>query len=268
MIKKYLLSVFTVLIAIVLCACQSTSQTHEKKAKEDFLNVVGFILFSKAPVTLATLQSFCGSSSIRILTHLKSIISYDVNIVSQFIQNPSEDNMNAMIRIIYYLKSAPGRGLMFSKNDHLYVEGYTNTDWAGSVSDRKSTSRYFTFIRGNLVTRRSKKRKVVALSSAEAEFQGMVKGLCELLQIKRLLSQIGFGKATIEISYNPIQHDCTKYIEVDRHFIKQNLKEGVIKFPFVQSEDQLADVLTKAVSSKDFHSSLIKFGIEDIFAPT
>lgn len=143
----------------------------------------------------------------------------------------------------------------------------------------KSTSGYFTFVGGNLVTWRSKKQKVVALSSAEAEFRGMTKGLCELLWIRRLLSEIGFtpksrmnlycdNKAAIAISQNPIQHDRTKHIEIDRHFIKQNLEEGVIWFPFVRSEGQLADVLTKAVSNKVFQDSLSKLGIEDIFAPT
>jgi hypothetical protein len=81
---------------------------------------------------------------------------------------PSEEHMEAVIRILRYLKSSPGKGLMFSKNDHLRVEGYTDADWAGNISDRKSTSGYFMFVGGNLVTWRSKKQNVVALSSAEA----------------------------------------------------------------------------------------------------
>jgi hypothetical protein len=104
---------------------------------------------------------------------------------------------------------------MFSKNNCLDVEGYTDADWAGSILDRKSTSRYFTFVGGNLVTWRSKKQKVVARSSAEAEFRGMAKGLCELLWLRRLLMEIGYGpnmemnlfcenKAAIDISLNPI----------------------------------------------------------------
>jgi len=213
------------------------------------------------------------------LSHTRPDISYAVSLVSQFMHCPSKDHMDAVSRILQYLKSAPGRGLMLSKNDHLKVEGYTDADWAGNVFDRKSTSGYFTFVGGNLVTWRSKKQKVVALSSAEAEFRGMAKGLCELLWIRRLLSEIGFtpksrmnlycdNKAAIAISQNPIQHDRTKHIEIDRHFIKQNLEEGVICFPFVRSEGQLADVLTKAVSNKVFQDSLSKLGIEDIFAPT
>ena len=82
-----------------------------------------------------------------------------------------------------------------------------------------------------MVTWRSKKQKVVALSSAEAEFWGMVKGICELLWLKKLLAEVGVApsfemnlfcdnKAAIAISHNPVQHDRTKHVEVDRNFIK------------------------------------------------
>ncbi|CAL8998093.1 unnamed protein product, partial [Prunus brigantina] len=88
---------------------------------------------------------------------------------------------NAVDRILRYLKLAPGKGLMFSKNRDLEVVGYTDADWAGSITDRRSTSSYFTFVGGNLVTWRSKKQNVVSRSSAEAEYRGMAHGICELL---------------------------------------------------------------------------------------
>lgn len=187
--------------------------------------------------------------------------------------------MEAVIRILRYLKSSPGKGFMFSKNNHLRINGYTDADWAGNATDRRSTSGYFTFVGGNLVTWRSNKQKVVALSSAEAEFRGMAKGLCELLWLKRLLTEIGIShtseidlfcdnKATIAIAQNPIQHDRTKHVEVDKHFIKENLEAKVIRFPFVKSEDQLTDILTKEVSSKDFYNSLDKLRIGDLDAST
>ena len=119
----------------------------------------------------------------------------------------------------------------------------------------------------------------MALSSAEAEFRRMVKGICELIWLKRLLTEIGFApsfeidlfcdnKAAIDIAYNPVQHDRTKHVEVDRNFIKQNLEEKVIRFPFFRSEDQLADILTKAISGKVFYSSLDKLRMKDIYAST
>jgi hypothetical protein len=116
-----------------------------------------------------------------------------VSVVSQFMHCPSEDHMKTTIRIIWYLKSSSRKGILFSKNNHIKIEGYIDADWVRNIFDRKSTSGYFTFVGGNLVTWRSKKQKMVALSSAEAEFRGMAKGLCDLLWLRRLLTEIGFA---------------------------------------------------------------------------
>ena len=64
------------------------------------------------------------------------------------------------------------------------------------------------------------------------------------------------NRATIQIAYSPVQHDRTKYVEIYRHFIKEKLEVKIINFSFVKFEDQLADVLTKAISSRVFHNSL------------
>ncbi|XP_016647342.1 PREDICTED: uncharacterized mitochondrial protein AtMg00810-like [Prunus mume] len=213
------------------------------------------------------------------LGHTIPDIAYAVSVVSQFMHAPSEAHVDAVNRIMRYLKSSLGIRLMFTRHGHLDVEGHTDADWAGFVTDRRSTSGYFTFVGGNLVSWRSKKQKVVSRSSAEAEYRGMAHRICELLWIRNLLGELGFkpkhatqlncdNKAAIYIAHNPVQHDTTKHVEVDRHFIKEKLEAKIIKVSFVKSKDQLADVLTKAVICRVFHSSLSKLGIDDIYAPT
>ena len=133
---------------------------------------------------------------------------------------------------------------------HLEIHGYTDADWAGNPNDKKSTAGYFTFVVGNLVTWRSKKQKVVALSSAEAEFRGIKSGLTEILWQRRLMKEIIFcpskckfycdNKAAINISQNPVQHDRTKHVEVDRHFIKENIEKGIVELPFVAQKISLS----------------------------
>ena len=81
---------------------------------------------------------------------------------------------------------------MFRKHGHLNIEAYTNADWAGIPNDKRSALGYFTLVRGNLVTWRSKKQKVVALSSVEAEFWGLAKGITKVYWIKKLITEIGF----------------------------------------------------------------------------
>ena len=186
---------------------------------------------------------------------------------------PQRDHYEAALRIVRYLKGTARHGIMSRKNENRGVYGFTDADWASNPVDRKSTVGYFTFVEGNLVTWRSKKQKVVALSSAEAEFRGIRCGMMEILWLRRLMSEIGLtqdksqlycdNKATICISENPVQHDRTKHVEVDRHFIKEKLESGVVELPFVRSEDQLADILTKAVNSRSLTNVLGKLSFRD-----
>nr|XP_025703200.1 uncharacterized protein LOC112803971 [Arachis hypogaea] len=95
--------------------------------------------------------------------------------------------------ILRYLKSSPGKGILFTKNaDCQNVDAYVDADWAGEIDDRRSTSGYFTFVGGNLVSWRSRKQKVVARLSAEAEFGGLALGLCETLWLRLLLIDLDF----------------------------------------------------------------------------
>ncbi|XP_071719311.1 secreted RxLR effector protein 161-like [Rutidosis leptorrhynchoides] len=168
------------------------------------------------------------------LAHTRPNIAYAVGVVSQFKHKPQAHHMDAAMRIIRYLKKTPSHGVVFKKNGHLKTQIYTDVSWAGEKGYRRSTSGFFTIVGGNLVTWRSKKQKVVSLSSAESEFRGIAKGVVEALWIKKLLTEIGFppketiqilcdNEAAIAISKNPVQHDRTQHVEIDRHFIREKL---------------------------------------------
>lgn len=106
---------------------------------------------------------------------------------NQFIHSPSPNHFNAVYRIPRYLKGILGNCLIFKKRGHLQVEAYTDADQVGSIVDRRSTFGYCKFVVGNLVTWRSKKQHIVARNNAEVEFKVVAHGICEVLQIKRLL---------------------------------------------------------------------------------
>ena len=93
---------------------------------------------------------------------------------------PYEEHLEAVHSILRYLKGTPRKGTFFKKNDSRKIEAFTDVDWAGSASDRRSTRGYCTFIWGNLVTWRSKKQPVVARSNTEAELRALAQGICEL----------------------------------------------------------------------------------------
>ena len=208
------------------------------------------------------------------LSHTRPDIAYAVGVVSRFMHQPQIQHMAAIMRILRYLKGTSSRGILFRNNDHLDLLAYTGADWPGDRDDRRFTFGYFTLVGGNLVTWKIKKQKVIALSSAEAEFRGIAKGVTEVIWLKKLLSELGFpqkkacklfcdNKAAISISENPVQHDRTKHVEIDRLFIKKKLEKKIISISFVRSKDQLADILTKAVTSEAFEQTLCKLGIDD-----
>uniref|UniRef100_A0A2N9I442 Integrase catalytic domain-containing protein n=1 Tax=Fagus sylvatica TaxID=28930 RepID=A0A2N9I442_FAGSY len=212
------------------------------------------------------------------LTITRPDISYAVSIVSQFMTNPRVPQMNAVIRILKYLKNAPGRGLFYRSSGHLRIEGYTDADWAGSPSDRKSTTGYCTFIGGNLITWRSKKQSVVARSSAEAEYRAMAHTTCELTWLRTVLQEFGLliqgptplycdNQAAIHIASNPVFHERTKHIEVDCHFVRSKVESKDIITPFVPSGSQLADIFTKALPKNAIDSICSKLGVIDIYSP-
>lgn len=192
------------------------------------------------------------------LTITRPDISFAVSVVSQFLQSPCDSHWDAAIRILRYVKGSPGQGLLYENKGHADIVGYSDADWAGSPSDRRSTSGYCILIGGNLISWKSKKQDVVARSSAEAEYRAMALATCELIWLRQLLQELKIGRdepmklicdnqAALYIASNPVFHERTKHIEVDCHFIRQKIESGCIVTSFVNSKDQLADVLTKSL---------------------
>ena len=106
---------------------------------------------------------------------------------------PQVAHWEATLRIVRYLKGTVGHGILFENHGHLEIHGFTEADWEGNPNDRKSTAGYFTFVGGNLFTWRSNKQKVVALSSAEAEFRGIKSGLTEILWLRKLMTELNLN---------------------------------------------------------------------------
>ncbi|XP_031281718.1 secreted RxLR effector protein 161-like [Pistacia vera] len=165
------------------------------------------------------------------LSHTRPDIAFAVSVVSQDMHSPKEAHLEAMYKILRYLKGFSSRGLFFKKNASKEVEVFTDADWVGSTEDRRSTIGYCTFVFGNLVTWGSKKHNVVAINSVEVEFRVIAQGICEVLWLRKLLEELQIiikysvklycdKKAAINISLNPVQHDRTNHVEVDKRFIK------------------------------------------------
>ncbi|CAA6661653.1 unnamed protein product [Spirodela intermedia] len=142
---------------------------------------------------------------------------YPISLLSQFMHQPTKSHLYAAYQVLHYLKGTPGKDILFKRGDKLTVEMYTDANYAGSLLDRQSTSGLMMFMRGNLVTWRSKKHNVVARSSPEVEFRALVHEICELLWVKILLTNLKIpiscpmklycdNKSAINLEHNLIQH--------------------------------------------------------------
>lgn len=263
--RKYVLDLFTE-TGMLGCRVASTPIKHNHKlcvqssnsvSKESYQRLVGRLIY---------------------LCHTRPDIAYVVSVVSKYMHDPKVEHMEAIFRILRYLKGSPRKGLWFSNHGHLDVEGYCDADWANCLDDRRSTSGYYVFVGGNLVSWRSKKQEVVAQSTAEAEYRAMATSLCEMLWMWSLLSELRLfrgkalklwcdNKSAISIANNPVQHDRTKHVEIDRFFIKERLDDGILTLSHAHSGEQPADCLTKGLSPQECVKSSNKMKMIDIYRP-
>uniref|UniRef100_A0A2N9HQ21 Integrase catalytic domain-containing protein n=1 Tax=Fagus sylvatica TaxID=28930 RepID=A0A2N9HQ21_FAGSY len=162
------------------------------------------------------------------LTVTRPDISYAVHIVSQFMAAPRSLHYAAVLRILRYLKGTLFHGLHFSSQSSLTLQAYSDADWAGDPTDRRSTT------------------GISSLADTTAE----------LLWLRWLLQDLGIDCSTaipihcdnqsaIQIAHNDVFHERTKHIEIDCHFVRHHLLQGTLQLRSVSSQDQLADIFTK-----------------------
>ncbi|XP_050378417.1 uncharacterized mitochondrial protein AtMg00810-like [Argentina anserina] len=125
------------------------------------------------------------------LTVSRPDITYAIHVLSRFMNQPRKTHWEAPLRVVRYLKGAPGQGLFFSSISDLRLRAYCDFDWAGCPVTRRSTTGYFVFLGYSLVSWKSKHQKTVSLSSTEAEYRPMTCTCCELTWLRCLLKDLG-----------------------------------------------------------------------------
>uniref|UniRef100_A0A2N9EKK8 Uncharacterized protein n=1 Tax=Fagus sylvatica TaxID=28930 RepID=A0A2N9EKK8_FAGSY len=203
------------------------------------------------------------------LTVTRPDISYAVHIVSQFMAAPRSLHYAAVLRILRYLKDTLFHGLHFSSQSSLTLQAYSDADWAGDPTDRRSTTRYCFLLGDSLISWRSKKQSVVARSSTEVEYRALADTTAELLWLRWLLQDLGIdcstavpihcdNRSAIQIAHNDVFHERTKHIEIDCHFVRHHLLQGTLQLRSVSSQDQLADIFTKPMPPGRFRDLISK----------
>jgi len=149
---------------------------------------------------------------------------------------------------------------------------YCDADWASCAHSKRSVSGFVIFLGDTLIAWKSKKQTTISLSSVEAEYRSLRRLVAELSWLSRLLHELGLSNITpipvkcdnmaaMYIAKNPVFHERTKHIEIDCHFVRHKLVEGLIQLSFVPTQNQLADLLTKPLTGLQHHSILSKLGV-------
>lgn len=156
------------------------------------------------------------------------------------------------------MKSNPGQGIFLDAKCDLQLSAYCDSDWASCPVTRRSLTGYFVFLGKSPIAWKTKKQHTVSRSSAKAEYRSMATTCCELKWLKGLLAFLGVlhkepmsllcdSQATIHIAANPVFHERTKHIEIDCHFVCDEITYGYVYTRYVSSREQLADILTKGL---------------------
>ncbi|GJR55105.1 ribonuclease H-like domain-containing protein [Tanacetum coccineum] len=210
------------------------------------------------------------AGGLQYLTFTRPDLSYAVQQVCLYMHDPREPHFAALKRILRYVQGTLELGLQLYASATTSLVGYTDADWAGCPSTRRSTSGYCVFLGDNLLSWSAKRQHTISRSSAEAEYRGVANVVAETAWIRNLLRELHSPLLTATLVYcdnvsavymsaNPVQHQRTKHIEIDIHFVRDMVKAGHVRVLHVPSRFQYADIFTKGLPSalfEDFRSSL------------
>lgn len=186
-------------------------------------------------------------------------VTYAVNSVSRFNNNPGKPHWEAVKRIIRYLKGTIDAKLTFSKASKLNVSGYCDADWAGDLDERLSCTGYVFVSQGGAISWNSKRQSTVALSSAEAEYMSLSACTQEALWFRQLeLDLSGQDNVTTIFCDNK---SATKHIDIRHRFVRGSVQDNLVRVEYLPTEEMLADIFTKPLTKEKHLYCSKEFGI-------
>lgn len=205
------------------------------------------------------------------LTITRPDIAFSVHLLSQYMHSPTSTHMQAAKRLLRYLLHSPAQGILLASSSAAHLQAYCDSDWASCPTTRRSTTGYCVLLGNSPISWKAKKQGVVSRSSAEAEYRAMAVTACEVTWLSALLKDIGLknlpstqlscdNQAALAIAANPVLHERTKHVEIDCHYIRDQINAGHIHTVHVPSSEQIADVFTKILPVPQQRYLLSKLG--------
>jgi transposase InsO family protein len=210
--------------------------------------------------------------SLMYLTATRPDLMFAVNLIARFMEHPVETHLMAAKRIMRYIRGTLKLGILYKRGKQAELIAYSDSDYGGDVDDRKSTSGYVFMLGFGAVSWSSRKQPIVTLSTIEAEFIAAAYCVCQGIWLKRILECIGLkqskcltvfcdNSSTIKLSKNPVLHGRSKHIDIRFHFLRNLSCDGDIELVHCASQEQLADIMTKALKLDVFEKLRERLGV-------
>lgn len=221
------------------------------------------------PVELLKYQELVGSLLYSAIS-TRPDISYAVNMLSRQMTAPKKRDWNAAQRVLRYLAGTRQMGLWFGpRGGHdmspeiVNVSAFSDSDWGCDKNDRKSITGWIAMLNGNPISWASKKQRTVAQSSCEAELYAAAAATNEMIWLRSLLSELGFNiggasqlwvdnQGTIEVVKHGVKSERTKHIDIKYHHVTDCVDKEIIKVNWINTKEQQADIMTKALAAPQF----------------
>jgi hypothetical protein len=202
--------------------------------------------------------------SLRYLVHTRLDLAYAVRYVSRFLERPTEENLYAVKKILHYIAGMLEYGLRYGRRTgNVGLVGYSDSHLASDIDTRKSTTGILFFLGNCLVSWQSLNQRVVALSSCEAEYTTATTVATQAIWMAQLLGELlgrelevvelkVDNKSALALARNPVYHERIKHIDLRYHFIRNCLADMIVSATYINTADQLAEILMKALGRVKF----------------
>jgi hypothetical protein len=182
------------------------------------------------------------------LTNTRPNICFAVNTLSQFLVEPRHVHLVTAKHVMRYLKGTIDYGLSYDGDHNFTLSGYTDSDWVGSVADKKSTFGCCFSLGLAMISWQSRKQSSIALSTAEAEYIIECSASCEAIWLQKLLTDLFDlemeattilcdNQSCMKMTENPVFHDRSKHIEIRYHYIRDMVQRGALKLLYVSTNE-------------------------------
>ena len=185
-------------------------------------------------------------------------IAYSIQRLSSFTANPGMKHWIAAKRVLRYLSGTHNLGIKYqgSSKPGIRFTGWTDADFASDPNDRISISSYVFKLGNGAITWSSKKQNAVSLSSTEAEYTAMAHAAHEAIWLRNLFEELNFpqhkltilfgdNQSALAIARDPQYHARSKHFDIKSHYIRNKIREQVIKDIYCPTENMIADIFTK-----------------------